>query len=175
MKARCATHNNAYERGSGQDLKMVTHHENGANLCVGQSGLVRLPKCIVPDAISHHDFIGFLGHNTLAQKVDGEGNVRYDVIAHQGQRHGKLVQSQFKGLVPLAYRKDIDEEDRSMERPSEEEVVQATAERTRAALENISLERSKLQPRLTARERRHLFDTLPVSNREALFNSALSK
>ncbi len=75
--------------------------------------------------------------NTLALQVDSEGNVRYDAIAQQGQRHGKLVQSQFKDLVPLAYRKDIDEEARAMERPSEEE-VQATAERTRAALEKIT-------------------------------------
>lgn len=69
--------------------------------------------------------------------MDSEGNVRYDAIAHQGQRHGKLVQSQFKDLVPLAHRKDVSDEARSMERPSDEE-VQATAERTRAALEKIT-------------------------------------
>jgi len=75
--------------------------------------------------------------NTLALQVDSEGNVRYDAIAHQGQRYGKLVQSQFKDLVPLAHRKDVSDEARSMERPSDEE-VQATAERTRAALEKIT-------------------------------------
>jgi SNW domain-containing protein 1 len=69
--------------------------------------------------------------------VDSEGNVRYDAIAHQGQRHGKLVQSQFKDLVPLAHRKDVSDEARAMERPSDEE-VQATAEKTRAALEKIT-------------------------------------
>ncbi|KAF9527015.1 SKIP/SNW domain-containing protein [Crepidotus variabilis] len=74
--------------------------------------------------------------NTLALQVDSEGNVRYDAIAHQGQRHGKLVQSQFKDLVPLAHRKDLTDEDRAMERPSEDE-VQATADRTRAALEKL--------------------------------------
>ncbi|KAF8637416.1 hypothetical protein AX17_002911 [Amanita inopinata Kibby_2008] len=74
--------------------------------------------------------------NTLALQVDSEGNVRYDVIAHQGQRAGKIVQSQFKDLVPLAHRKDLDDSDRTMERPSEEE-VQATAERTKAALEKL--------------------------------------
>ncbi|KAG7086593.1 hypothetical protein E1B28_002538 [Marasmius oreades] len=74
--------------------------------------------------------------NTLALQVDSEGNVRYDAIAHQGQRHGKIVQSQFKDLVPLAYRKDLEETDRSMDRPSEED-VQETAEKTRAALEKI--------------------------------------
>ncbi|KAI5116068.1 hypothetical protein M0805_005581 [Coniferiporia weirii] len=74
--------------------------------------------------------------NTLALQVDSEGNVRYDAIAHQGQREGKFIQSQFKDLVPLAHRKDLDDAARSMERPSEEE-VQATAERTRLALEKL--------------------------------------
>ncbi|EIN07084.1 hypothetical protein PUNSTDRAFT_144643 [Punctularia strigosozonata HHB-11173 SS5] len=74
--------------------------------------------------------------NTLALQVDSEGNVRYDAIALQGQRDGKYVQSQFKDLVPLAYRKDLDESARSMERPSEDE-VQATADKTKAALEKL--------------------------------------
>jgi SNW domain-containing protein 1 len=74
--------------------------------------------------------------NTLALQVDADGNVRYDAIAQQGQRAGKYVQSQFKDLVPLAHRKDLDETDKSMERPSEED-VQATAEKTRAALEKL--------------------------------------
>ncbi|KII88154.1 hypothetical protein PLICRDRAFT_41291 [Plicaturopsis crispa FD-325 SS-3] len=75
--------------------------------------------------------------NTLALQVDSEGNVRYDAIAQQGQRPGKIVQSQFKDLVPLAHRKDLDDDARIMERPSEEE-VQATADRTRAALEKLT-------------------------------------
>ncbi|KAK7020400.1 SKIP/SNW domain-containing protein [Favolaschia claudopus] len=74
--------------------------------------------------------------NTLALQVDSEGNVRYDAIAHQGQRDDKIIQSQFKDLVPLLHRKDLTDEDRTMERPSEEE-VQETAERTRAALEKL--------------------------------------
>ncbi|KAG9120768.1 mRNA splicing protein [Ceratobasidium sp. 392] len=74
--------------------------------------------------------------NTLALQVDSEGNVRYDAIAQQGHRDGRRIQSQFKDLVPLAHRTDLDEEARSMERPSEEE-VQATADRTRAALEKL--------------------------------------
>lgn len=75
--------------------------------------------------------------NTLALQVDSEGNIRYDAIAHQGQAPGRNVQSQFKDLVPLAHRKDLDEDARTMERPSEEE-VQATAEKTRAALEKLT-------------------------------------
>ncbi|KAI0690591.1 SKIP/SNW domain-containing protein [Cytidiella melzeri] len=75
--------------------------------------------------------------NTLALQVDSEGNVRYDAIAQQGQRAGKIVQSQFKDLVPLAHRKDLEDTDKSMDRPSEEE-VQATAEKTRLALEKLT-------------------------------------
>jgi SNW domain-containing protein 1 len=74
--------------------------------------------------------------NTLALQVDSEGNIRYDAIAHQGQAPGKIVQSQFKDLVPIAHRKDLDESSRSMERPSEEE-VNATADKTRLALEKL--------------------------------------
>ncbi|KZT02308.1 pre-mRNA-processing protein 45 [Laetiporus sulphureus 93-53] len=74
--------------------------------------------------------------NTLALQVDSEGNVRYDVIAQQGQRPGKIVQSQFKDLVPLAHRKDLDDTQRQMERPTEDD-VQATTEKTRAALEKL--------------------------------------
>ncbi|CAE6412595.1 unnamed protein product [Rhizoctonia solani] len=74
--------------------------------------------------------------NTLALQVDSEGNVRYDAIAHQGHRDGRRVQSQFKDLVPIAHRNDLTDEDRLMERPSGDE-VQATADRTRAALEKL--------------------------------------
>ncbi|TFK92325.1 pre-mRNA-processing protein 45 [Polyporus arcularius HHB13444] len=74
--------------------------------------------------------------NTLALQVDAEGNVRYDAIALQGQRSGKFVQSQFKDLVPLSHRKDLDDTERALERPSEDE-VQATTDKTRAALEKL--------------------------------------
>ncbi|PBK92898.1 hypothetical protein ARMGADRAFT_1030372 [Armillaria gallica] len=74
--------------------------------------------------------------NTLALQVDSEGNVRYDAIAQQGQRPDKRIQSQFKDLVPLLHRKDLEDSDRTMDRPSEEE-VQATADKTRAALEKL--------------------------------------
>lgn len=55
-------------------------------------------------------------------------------LAQQGHRDGRVVQSQFKDLVPMAHRTDI--KDMSMERPSEEE-VQSTADRTRAALDKL--------------------------------------
>ncbi|KDE02277.1 hypothetical protein MVLG_07160 [Microbotryum lychnidis-dioicae p1A1 Lamole] len=72
--------------------------------------------------------------NTLALQVDADGNVRYDAIAQQGHRDGRLVQSSFKDLIPMVNRTDI--KVRDMERPSEEE-VQTTAERTKAALEKL--------------------------------------
>ena len=68
--------------------------------------------------------------------VDGEGNVRYDAIAKQGHRPDRILQSQFKDLVPLAQRKDLNEEQRSMERPSEEDIA-TTTEKTRLALEKL--------------------------------------
>ena len=74
--------------------------------------------------------------NTLALQVDSEGSVRYDAYVHQGQRHGKIIQFQFKGLVPLAHRKDLDDEQRNLDRPSEEE-VQVTTEKMRQALEKL--------------------------------------
>jgi SNW domain-containing protein 1 len=68
--------------------------------------------------------------------VDSEGNVRYDAIAKQGHDADRIVQSQFKDLVPLEHRKDLDEEGKSMMRPTAEE-VDATTERTRLALEKL--------------------------------------
>jgi SNW domain-containing protein 1 len=75
--------------------------------------------------------------NTLALTVDGEGKIDYTKIAKQGHRDGRHVQAQFKDLVPLAHRADLDESAREMERPSAEE-VQSTADRTRLALEKIT-------------------------------------
>ncbi|KAH9820761.1 SKIP/SNW domain-containing protein [Melampsora americana] len=75
--------------------------------------------------------------NTLALTVDGEGKIDYTKIAKQGHRDGRHVQAQFKDLVPLAHRADLSAEARSMERPSEEE-VDATTQRTRAALEKLT-------------------------------------
>ncbi|GAA5864100.1 hypothetical protein JCM3774_006380 [Rhodotorula dairenensis] len=74
--------------------------------------------------------------NTLALQVDADGNVDYGVIAQQGQRSGVHVQTSFKDLVPMAQRTDVDKDALAMERPSEEE-VQATADRTKAALERL--------------------------------------
>ncbi|GAA5856054.1 hypothetical protein JCM8547_002959 [Rhodosporidiobolus lusitaniae] len=74
--------------------------------------------------------------NTLALQVDADGNVNYGAIAQQGQRNGVNVQASFKDLVPMAHRTDVSKDVLSMERPSEDD-VQATAERTKAALEKL--------------------------------------
>ncbi|KAF1346035.1 SKIP/SNW domain-containing protein [Delphinella strobiligena] len=69
--------------------------------------------------------------NALAIQVDGEGKVQYDAIAKRGHTEGRIVHASFKDLIPLRQRADVG--DISLERPSEEE-VQATKERTQAAL-----------------------------------------
>jgi len=63
--------------------------------------------------------------------------VRFDAIAKQGHRDGRLVQTSFKDLVPLAHRADTTEAQLAMQRPSEEEVM-STAEKTRLALEKLT-------------------------------------
>jgi len=73
--------------------------------------------------------------STIALQVDGQGNIAYDAIAKRGHSSNQIVQSQFKDLVPLAERADVGEI--SLSRPSQEE-VNATAERTAAALGKIS-------------------------------------
>ncbi|KAA8910037.1 SKIP/SNW domain-containing protein [Sphaerosporella brunnea] len=70
----------------------------------------------------------------LALQVDVEGKVKYDAIAKQGHVSNRIVHTSFKDLIPLRQRADVGEI--SLERPSEEE-VEATAERTRAALEKL--------------------------------------
>ncbi|KAL1302926.1 hypothetical protein AAFC00_003248 [Neodothiora populina] len=69
--------------------------------------------------------------NALAIQVDGEGKVKYDALAKRGHGEGRIVHASFKDLIPLRQRADVG--DISLQRPSEEE-VQATKERTQAAL-----------------------------------------
>ncbi|WFD18463.1 mRNA splicing protein [Malassezia caprae] len=76
------------------------------------------------------------GGKHLTLHVDKEGKPRYDAIVQQGRREGQFVQSQFKDLVPLSQRDDIKDRNRSIDRPSEEEVSD-TADRTKKAFEQI--------------------------------------
>ncbi|KAJ3174735.1 mRNA splicing protein [Geranomyces variabilis] len=69
---------------------------------------------------------------TLPLQTDGDGNIRYDRILRQGDKtDNKIVHSQFKDLSE----KDI-KDDESLERP-DEELIKATAEKTRKALEKL--------------------------------------
>ncbi len=72
--------------------------------------------------------------NALAIQVDAEGKVKYDAIARQGHGDKRIVHSSFKDLIPLRQRADMG--DLSLERPSQED-VEATTEKTKAALEKI--------------------------------------
>ncbi|KAJ3108475.1 mRNA splicing protein [Phlyctochytrium planicorne] len=74
---------------------------------------------------------GGKGASTLALQTDAEGNLRYDMVLRQGQRSNKVIHSQFKDITE----KDIASAD-ELARPSEEE-VQASAEKTREALEKL--------------------------------------
>ncbi|CAG8689827.1 11089_t:CDS:2, partial [Scutellospora calospora] len=70
----------------------------------------------------------------LSLQVDAEGNIRYDAIARQGHIESRIVHSQFKDLVPVNQRSDV--EQITLDRPSEDEVKETT-EKTREALEKI--------------------------------------
>merc|ERR1711939_533984 len=72
--------------------------------------------------------------NALAIQVDAEGKVKYDAIARQGHNENRILHSSFKDLIPLRQRADAG--DLSLDRPSQEE-VEATAEKTKLALERL--------------------------------------
>ncbi|CCG84158.1 protein of unknown function [Taphrina deformans PYCC 5710] len=72
----------------------------------------------------------------LALQVDADGKIQYDAIAKQGRdaQSSKIIHTSFKDLVPLRNRANAGE--LSLDRPTEEE-VQATADRTNAALQMV--------------------------------------
>ncbi|RIB30365.1 hypothetical protein C2G38_2136396 [Gigaspora rosea] len=70
----------------------------------------------------------------LSLQVDAEGNIKYDAIARQGHTESRIVHSQFKDLVPVNQRSDI--EQINLDRPNEDEVKETT-EKAREALEKI--------------------------------------
>ncbi|KAF2261701.1 hypothetical protein CC78DRAFT_535427 [Lojkania enalia] len=73
--------------------------------------------------------------NALALKVDSTGATKYaDTIARQKHGEDRIIQTSFKDLIPLRQRVDTGEID--LQRPSRE-VVQATKERTAAALQAL--------------------------------------
>jgi SNW domain-containing protein 1 len=70
--------------------------------------------------------------NALAIQLDAEGEVKFDLIARQGQTKNKIVYSKYTDLLP----KQVTEEDPDLARPDEESVKETT-EKTRKALEAI--------------------------------------
>src|SRR6201996_5201467 len=72
--------------------------------------------------------------NALALQVDADGKVQYDAIARRGHSDSRIIHSSFKDLIPLRQRADVGE--LSLAKPSEEE-VQATKEKTQAALASL--------------------------------------
>jgi SNW domain-containing protein 1 len=68
---------------------------------------------------------------TLALQTNDQGAIRYDLVLHQGKNlQGKVIQTSYQDLVP----QDIPTE--GYAKPTEEE-IQATTEKTKAALEKI--------------------------------------
>ncbi|OMJ18446.1 Pre-mRNA-processing protein 45 [Smittium culicis] len=70
----------------------------------------------------------------LSKQVDSDGNIKYDAVARYGHGEDKIIQSEFKELVPLRERIGTNDEKIFQERPDEELILE-TAQRTREALE----------------------------------------
>ncbi|PVU97975.1 hypothetical protein BB559_001818 [Furculomyces boomerangus] len=70
----------------------------------------------------------------LSKQVDSEGNIKYDAIAKYGHGENRIVQSEFKEIVPLRERLGVNDDNVMQERPDEDTIME-TAERTRQAIE----------------------------------------
>ena len=93
--------------------------------------------------------------NALAVQVDGDGKVKWDVIARRGHDDSRVVQASFKDLIPLRQSADVGEV--SLDRPSAEQVEESR----RKTLEALS----KIIPTNAAALRRKT--ALPVKKDEA--------
>jgi SNW domain-containing protein 1 len=82
--------------------------------------------------------------NALAIQLDAEGEVKFDLIAKQGQTKNKIVYSKYTDLLP----KQVTEEDPDLARP-DEDAVKETTEKTRKALDAIV--QAKIQAAMPAR------------------------
>ncbi|GFW21333.1 SNW domain-containing protein 1 [Trichonephila clavipes] len=72
--------------------------------------------------------------NNLPVQVDAYGKIKYDVIARQGHSKDRIVYHKFQELLPTEI---TNEDDANLQKPSEEEVKDAT-EATRLALEKLT-------------------------------------
>ncbi|PVV01846.1 hypothetical protein BB560_003725 [Smittium megazygosporum] len=71
---------------------------------------------------------------TLSKQIDSQGNVKYDAIVRYGHGEDRIIQSEFKDLVPLKERLDSTNDNVIHPRPDDQSVIE-TAQRTREALE----------------------------------------
>lgn len=72
----------------------------------------------------------------LAVQLDGQGKVKYDLIARQGHGKDKIVYSKFTDLLP---KEMMDDDDPDLQRPdADDDAVKDATERTRAALEKLT-------------------------------------
>jgi len=74
------------------------------------------------------------GSKALAVQLDGQGKVKYDLIARQGHGKDKIVYSKFTDLLP---KEMLDDDDPDLQRPDDDAIKDAT-EKTRAALEKLT-------------------------------------
>lgn len=72
--------------------------------------------------------------NALAVQLDGQGKVKYDIIARQGHSKDKIVYSSISQLLPAEV---LSEDAAELQKPSEEEINDIT-ENTRKALEKLT-------------------------------------
>ncbi|KAF2738752.1 pre-mRNA-processing protein 45 [Polyplosphaeria fusca] len=82
------------------------------------------------------------GSNAIALRQNSEGQNKYDDIARRGHAEDRIVQSSFRDLIPLRQRADAGEI--NLERPSQE-MIQATKERTEAALQALVTNQTSAQ------------------------------
>ncbi|XP_057667186.1 puff-specific protein Bx42 [Diorhabda carinulata] len=83
--------------------------------------------------------------NALAVQLGSDGKVKYDAIARQGHGKDKIVYSKLSDLLPVEV---VDENDPSLEKPTQEEIDDIT-EKTRQAL--MKLTNSKIAAAMPVR------------------------
>jgi SNW domain-containing protein 1 len=83
--------------------------------------------------------------HVLPVQLDSEGKIKYDVIVKQGSNKNKIVYNKLQDLLPSEI---LNEDDPSLQKPDEEEVI-STTDATRLALEKLT--QSKISAALPVR------------------------
>ena len=71
--------------------------------------------------------------NAIALQFDGDGKVKYDLIARQGHAKDRIVYSKLSDLLP----NEVLDNDRALEKPADDDVQELT-EKTRQALQKLT-------------------------------------